>query len=161
MNRYPLALEAHSLLRLALTLLCAWLFWIGLSGWLGRRGPTLASKFLILLTVILADLQLVLGLLLYFLWSPVTASARADYGAAMKDPTLRFFAVEHAGAMLLAVACMHVGKIGAANAGKVGNDTGRYRRVALWFGLALALIVAMSPWPFSSVPRPLWPLGTP
>jgi len=96
---------------------------------------------------------------LYFVWSPTASTARADYSAAMKDPTLRFWAVEHGVAMLLAVACVHVGKLLVKRAD--GNDGSQHRQVVLWFGIALALLVWMSPWPFSSVPRPWLHLATP
>ena len=159
MSRYEFALEAHSTLRLLLTVVCALLFVGGLRGWFSHRGPGLASKLLMILGVIFADLQLVLGLLLYFVWSPFTSQARADFGAAMKDPTLRFWAVEHASAMLLAVACVHIGKVLVKRAD--GNEASECRRMVLWFGLALALILLVSPWPFSTIVRPLLRLGPP
>ncbi len=95
---------------------------------------------------------------MYFAWSPYTSQARTDFSAAMKDPTLRFWAVEHASAMLLTVVCVHLGKV---LAGRAASDVGRHRHTTLWFGIAFALILAMSPWPFSSIPRPLLHLGTP
>ena len=154
-------LQIHSLLRLALIVLCAWVFWTGLRGWLGRNGPSLSTKLLVLLATIAADLQLVIGLWMYFATSTVTSSARNDFGAAMKDPTLRYFAVEHAGAMILAVVSVHLGKRGASQAAKLGKDAAGYRSLALWFGLALILILIVSPWPFTSVDRPWLRLGQP
>ena len=150
-SHYGFALEVHSILRLTLTVLSAWLVFLGLRGWLGERSPSPTTKLLLLLATIAADLQLILGLLLYFAWSPTASQVRADFGAAMKDPTLRFWAVEHGSAMLLAVACVHIGKV---LAGKAASDGSRSRRIVLWFGIVLVLILAMSPWPFSSITRP-------
>ncbi|MBK7641949.1 MAG: hypothetical protein IPJ19_02695 [Planctomycetes bacterium] len=158
MTSLEFALTAHSTLRLLLAAVCAWLFLLGLRGWSGKSGTSPLVKLLMLLATIAADLQLILGLLLYFVWSPVASQARTDFGAAMKDPTLRFWAVEHGASMLLAIACVHLGKV---SAGKAKSDASRHRRIALFFGLAIALILAMSPWPFSSIVRPLWRLGTP
>jgi len=158
MTSYEFALQAHSTLRLLLAVFCALLLVLGLLGSLSKGGLTVTGKLLLLLATILADLQLLLGLALYFVWSPRASQARADFGAAMKDPQLRYWAVEHAAGMLLTVVCVHVGKV---LAGKATSDPSRHRRTVLWFGIALALIVMMSPWPFSRVQAPFWRLIAP
>ena len=50
--------------------------------------------------MITLDMQMLLGLILYLVLSPFTAEALRDFGAAMKSPGLRFFAVEHLTLML-------------------------------------------------------------
>jgi hypothetical protein len=97
------------------------------------------------------DTQLVLGLLLYFVWNPIVASALADFGAAMKNPQLRFFAVEHAVTMLLAIVIAHVGR--ARSRRKEGRA--RYRSVLIAQALWLLLTLAAIPWPVLDVGRPL------
>jgi len=159
MDSYQLALEVHSIVRLALTLAALLLLLLGLQGWSGNRDWGVGSKMLLLFSMILADLQLLIGLGLYFVWSPAASAARADYGAAMKDPTARYWAVEHAAAMLLAVACVHVGKLMVKRAD--GNDGSQHRQVVIWFGIVVALLFWMSPWPFSGVERPWLRLGAP
>ena len=156
MTRYEFALEAHSTLRLALTVCCGWLVLVALRGMLGSKDTKLSGNLTIRLAIFAADAQLILGLLLYFLWSPTTQQARADFGAAMKDPTLRFWAVEHGTAMVLVIACVHIGKVLVKRA---GNESTRYRHMLVFFGIALALILFASPWPFSSIARPIWPFG--
>lgn len=148
---YELALTVHSVLRLALTIACALVFLGALRGMLRGCPRSVGQTLLVKLALIAADLQVVLGLLLWFLWSPQTSQVRANFGAAMKDPGLRFWAVEHPSAMLAAVACVHVGKVLASRA---QNDAQKHARTALWFGLALVLIALLSPWPYSSVARP-------
>src|SRR5262245_732518 len=64
-----------------------------------------------LLFMILLDLQMLLGLALYFGLSPFTAQAFNDFGRAMRDPGLRYWAVEHIGTMLIAVVLVHVGRV--------------------------------------------------
>src|SRR6185436_13217816 len=61
--------------------------------------------------ILMLDLQLLLGLGLYFFLSPFTADAMKDFGAAMKNPGLRFWAVEHAFGMLVGVVLAHVGRV--------------------------------------------------
>src|SRR5688572_16718579 len=64
-----------------------------------------------LIFMILLDVQLLLGLLLYGVLSPTTAAIMEDFGAAMRDPVARFWAVEHITLMIAAVAVAHVGRV--------------------------------------------------
>jgi len=66
--------------------------------------------------MITLDLQLLLGLVLYFVLSPFTTQALNDFGAAMRNAPLRFFAVEHVTLMLAAVILVHVGRVLARKA---------------------------------------------
>ena len=54
------------------------------------------------------DLQVLLGLFLYFGLSPFTLQAMNDMGAAMKNSGLRFWAVEHAVGMFMVMALVRV-----------------------------------------------------
>ena len=96
-----------------------------------------------ILFVILIDLELRLGLILYFGASPLTKMAFQNMAAAMKDHELRFFAVEHTTYMLLAVICAHVG---AALIRRAKTDLIKYRGATIAFLLALLLILAGIPW---------------
>ena len=88
------------------------------------------------------DLQLVLGLLLYFV-SPLVQSGLANMGAAMGDAALRFFVVEHAFYMVVAVALAHVGSVMVRRA---KADGAKHARTLIWFGLALVVVLAGIPW---------------
>src|SRR5262245_47959047 len=57
------------------------------------------------------DLQFTLGLLLYFFLSPFSRGFLANIGAAIKEPTLRFYGLEHLFVMLPAVALCHVVRV--------------------------------------------------
>jgi hypothetical protein len=93
--------------------------------------------------VIVLDVQLLLGVLLYGMLSPYTAAAMKDFGAAMRDPVLRFWAVEHLTLMLSAVIVAHVGKVLARKA----TDPAKKRmRLLLCFGIAFLLILVGMPW---------------
>ena len=56
------------------------------------------------LFTITLDIQMLAGLLLYFVLSPLTMAAFADFGDAMGVSGLRFWAVEHTFGMIVAVA---------------------------------------------------------
>lgn len=99
------------------------------------------------------NLQFVLGLLLLFWLSPIATLALSNMGAAMKDPQLRFFSVEHTATMLIAVAVAH---IGAARARRAPDDVSRLR-TRFRFQLAwLVLTFLAIPWPWLDVARPLF-----
>lgn len=97
------------------------------------------------------DLQLLLGLALFFLLSPMTAALMRDFGGAMKDPVQRFWAVEHAFGMIIGVALAHVGRARARR----GDGRRRHRTTAIFFGLALLAIAISIPWPGLLHGRPL------
>jgi hypothetical protein len=101
--------------------------------------------------VMALDTQVLLGILLYAFFSHDTHRAFADFGAAMKNSGLRFWAVEHGVGMLLGVALAHIGR---ARTRKT-DSLRRHRVAAIFFGLALAVILASIPWPGTPNGRPL------
>jgi hypothetical protein len=148
---YELALTIHSILRLVVLALLLYALFRAIAGWLGRKSWTDADRKAGLFLTIAADVQLLLGLLLYFVWSPFTQQARADMGAAMKDKELRFWAVEHLTIMLLALVAIHLTKVLAR---KAKTDAAKHRRGAIGYALTLLLIIGGSPWPGGRFDRP-------
>lgn len=139
--------HAHSGLRwIALLLLVAAVF-KAINGRLGKKTYLPGDRKLATFTVISVHLQLVIGLVLYFI-SPTVAEALNDFGAAMKNSTLRFYGLEHLVGMLVAIVFI---TIGSASAKRAQDDATKHKRIAIWFGLGLILIVAMIPWPFRAV----------
>jgi len=96
-------------------------------------------------------LQLLVGLLLYFFLSPVTAQAFSNFGAAMKDPVLRFFAVEHAFINLIAIGIAQTGSILVK---RRTDSAGKHKQTLIWTGIALLLILTMIPMGMMGVHRP-------
>jgi len=99
------------------------------------------------------DLQLLIGLVLYFGLSPITRAAMQDFGAAMGNSMLRFWAVEHILGMVIAVALAHVGRVRVR---KTTDPVRRHKLAAIFFGLALIAILATIPWPGMPAGRPLF-----
>jgi len=96
-------------------------------------------------------LQLLVGLLMYIFLSPITALAMSDFGAAMKDSVLRFWAVEHTFVNIIAIGLAQTGSILV----KQRNDSaGKNKRTLIWTGIALFLILAMIPMGMMGVERP-------
>ena len=103
--------------------------------------------------MIALDLQLLLGLLLYGVLSPFTAQAMSDFGAAMRDPVLRYWAVEHVTMMLAAAVLVHVGRVLAR---KARTPEQKRQRLLICFGLATLLMLAGIPWPGTANGRELF-----
>ncbi len=99
------------------------------------------------------DLQILLGLVLYFGLSPFTTAGLNDLGGAMRNPALRFWTVEHVLAMLAAVVLVRVGRVMALTA---TSAAARRRRRFTSFALCTAVMIAGVPWPGLANGRPLF-----
>jgi hypothetical protein len=159
---YTLVLTAHSWLRWA-ALIFGILATVALvmspaaeprapRGGVDRGQPTGGDRWG-LFFIIALDVQLLLGLLLYFVASPNTTAMFADFGAAMRDPVARFWAVEHISLMLVAVVLAHVGRVLAR---KAATPRSRRKRLLICFGLATIAMIAATPWPGTTAGRPLF-----
>jgi hypothetical protein len=109
------------------------------------------------LFMLAVDLQVLFGLVLYFGLSPFTMPAMENFRAAMQNPAMRFWAVEHAGAMLAAVVLVRMGRVMALNA--ASPATARRRRL-ICFAIATVLMIAATPWSGLANGRPLFRLPT-
>ena len=133
----------HNILRWVVLILAAWALFRAYSGWLGKRNSTEADRKAGVFFGIGMDIQLLVGLLLYFLVSPLTRAALQNFSAAMSSRELAFFAVEHGVVMLLAVVLVHLGSIFSRRA---RNDLARHRAAAIWYTIATLAVLASIPW---------------
>jgi hypothetical protein len=108
-----------------------------------------------LVLMIVLDVQMLLGLLLYLALSPVTRAAMDDFGAAMRNPAVRFFAVEHVTLMFGAVILAHLGRVLAR---KAKTPDARRMRMSMCAGLATLVMLLAIPWPGMASGRPLFRL---
>jgi hypothetical protein len=148
MSLYTIVLIFHS-----------WLRWVALAAGVGATLSAIADRsggraggWGLALTAAL-DLQMLIGLLLYLVLSPFTAEALRDFSAAMKNPGLRFLAVEHITMMFAAVILAHLGRVLAR---KASTPAAKRTRLIVCFGLATILMIAGIPWPGMANGRPLF-----
>lgn len=120
------------------------------SGWLGKKPFTAADNKVGLLFTMVLDVQILLGVTLFFTkgWLGVLT---ADFGAAMTTGATRFFTLEHPLMMLLAVVFAHIGR---AQSKKVEPDLKKHARAAVWYLLSYVILLASIPWPFMANGRP-------
>jgi hypothetical protein len=142
-------------------LLHSWVRWLALAAGVGAifgalskgDGAIRTAERWGLIFMIALDVQMLLGLLLYGLLSPYTAAAMKDFGAAMRDPMLRFWAVEHLTTMVSAVVLVHVGRVLARKSADIST---KRKRLLIFFTLAVLLILLGMPWPGTANGRPLF-----
>lgn len=141
MNYY---LVIHSFLRWAIVLLGVWAVLSALFAVMSKREYRSSDNKLGLFFMISCDLQLLLGLILYFtgMWFE---KLKSGMGAVMKDPTERFFTVEHALMMIIAWLLVHVGR---SMVKRADTDAQKHKRTLIYFGIAMVIILVMIPWPF-------------
>jgi len=103
-----------------------------------------SSKLPGLVFMIFCDIQLLVGLLLYFGDSPFGLNAFAEgMGHVMKTGFLRKIAVEHFILMLAALSLVHIGYSKVKNS----DTAAKVKKTSLiFFGIALLLILAGIPW---------------
>jgi hypothetical protein len=148
---YPLALLLHSWLRWVVLLLGIIAVVRAIAG---RGGPWTRTDDTVGKSFGRAfDVQFLIGILLYVWLSPITQVAFADFGGAMRNPGLRFWAVEHLVGMIIAAALVNVGR---AKIRKATSDSRRHTLAAIFYGIALIIMLASIPWPGMSVERPLF-----
>ena len=148
---YAFTVAVHNIVRWVVVIsgviVVARSFW----GWFGKKGWSPVERKIGIIFTSSVDLQLLLGVVLYFVFSNWALKAILDKGMSfvMGESEYRFFAIEHAFFMILAMVFAH---LGSALPKKVDDAQAKYKRAAIWFGLALLLILAGIPWG-----RPLLP----
>lgn len=145
-------LHLHNIMRWVVLIFAIIVIIRGLSGMSGGKTFSNSDKRMALFLMIGADIQLLLGLALYFMkgWNKVLAG-----GGAMANKALRFWSVEHITGMLIAIILIHIGYSAVK---KNISDTTRFKRMFWYTLIALIIILATIPWPFRElVGRPLFP----
>ncbi len=144
-------LVLHNLLRWAVLLFGLWTLFFAMSGVISKRNYTTAdsrSNFFFMLS---CDIQLLLGLILYYTNS--WFDRLKDLGNNMKDANNRFFTMEHGLLMIIALILVHAGRVSVK---KALTPAVKHKRTLLFFGLAIVLILAAIPWSFrDAIARPL------
>lgn len=140
---YTGLLHAHSGFRwlVLITLLVAIV--MALFGWIKKRDWSGSDKTTSLLLMIFMDIQFLIGLVLYVFLSPMTKAAFSDFGAAMKNDNLRFYAVEHILMMLIALVLVHIGR---SRTKKDIAGWKKQRSAAVYYIFSLLIILMAIPW---------------
>lgn len=138
----PVFLFFHSLLRWGILLTVAVAGFTALIGWL-RNGPVITwQRAMAIWAMVLCHVQLVLGFVLYG-----SDLAKGKF-ARMPSDSMRYWKFEHMGMMLIVIALVTIGRLSSKRA---KTEQGKHKRVAIFYLLALLLMLAMIPWPFTAM----------
>src|SRR4029453_14929536 len=138
------ALAPHSVLRWIILLLGLLAIARAAAGVVTGRPWTRADDRGFAFFIRALDVQMLIGLIIYFGLSPITWEGMRHIGDAMGNVGLRFFTIEHPVGMLIAVSLAHVGER------KIRGTTDgvrRHRFALIFFALAFLVILASVPWP--------------
>lgn len=102
--------------------------------------------------VVVAHIQLVIGLSLYFI-SPIVNYFWRNFSTTVHERQVRFFGMEHIAVMIAAVTVL---TIGSAKAKRKATDAQKHKAVYIWFTIALLLILSSIPWAFSPLVSRPW-----
>ncbi|MBB1151277.1 MULTISPECIES: hypothetical protein [unclassified Myroides] len=108
---------------------------VGLSS---KKEFTEKDRKLGLIGLIFTHIQLLLGIILYFV-SPLVQS----FSVAMKDSTLRLYALEHPLINVIAIALI---TIGWSKHKKATTSQDKFKKFAIFYTIGLVLILSRIPW---------------
>ena len=151
---YTFLLHVHSINRWLVLITALVVIFKSYNGWKGIKPYTKQDNIWHASFVGFVHLQLLTGLLLYFVYSPITQQAFADFGASMKNASLRFWAVEHIAGMVIGTILAQVGRTMAK---KAGTDELKFKKAFIFSLIALFIILLSIPFGIiNSETRPLW-----
>jgi len=146
-------LHLHNLMRWVVLILALITIFRSLSGMSSGKTFTPGNKKVALFLMISVDIQLLVGLMLYYFkgWFGILTSGKL----AMKDEYQRFWTIEHAVGMIIAIVLIHIGYSASK---KDVPDVVKFKKLFWLTTIALVIILITIPWPFREiVGRPMLP----
>lgn len=130
----------HSWFAYLVLAILAGVFIYVLTNYISKKPFTESVRKSALAGLIVAHIQLLVGLVLYFI-SPMGISNFS--GEAMGDSMARLLMLEHPLTMLIGIILITIGYSKAKNA---TDETDRYKKILIYYGLGLLLILIRIPW---------------
>jgi hypothetical protein len=146
---YSTVLALHNLFRWIALIVLLYALYRAYTGMAGKRSFTRHDNSVRLWTATLAHIQLLIGLLLYFI-SPIMKYFLKNFSSAVEQTEIRFFGMEHSLLMIVAIVVL---TIGSAKSKRKSSSYAKFRTMALWFTIALVIMFVSIPWPFMPFPQ--------
>ncbi|MBW3518462.1 hypothetical protein [Flavobacterium sp. NKUCC04_CG] len=135
---YNIIKQAHSGIAYLALILLAIAAISAIIGYASKREFKESDRKIALFALIFTHIQLVLGLVLYFI-SPMVVSL----GDAMKHPMMRLYALEHPLINIIAIVLI---TIGWSKHKRVVESDKKFKFFAIFYTLGLILILSRIPW---------------
>ncbi len=125
-------LHTHSLFRWLVVIFLLIAIIKSLSGWLGKKEYTKSDNIIALILLSVTHLQLVVGLVIYFIrgWSSQMSN--------MSDPIARFWGMEHGLTMLITITLITLGRVKSK---KATESLAKHKKGAIFYIIAFILIL--------------------
>lgn len=153
---YQILLYLHNLLRWVILLLAVVAIIRAYSGMVYRKIFGRSDKQIGLFLMTSAHITFLIGLYQWIV-GPLGLQSilNSGMGVVMKDKVLRYWAVEHFTAMLIAIVLITIGR-GVSK--KNVSDKTKYKKTFWYYLVAVVIILATAPWPFrEGIGRPIFP----
>tara|TARA_R110002051_G_scaffold325871_1_gene432729 strand:+ start:20556 stop:20996 length:441 start_codon:yes stop_codon:yes gene_type:complete len=140
---YEIILNLHSFLAYIVLAVLGIALINAILGFTGKKDFTLEKDFRIsLFALILSHIQLLVGLVLYFV-SPKGFSAIQEFGMGGMTSALRLLAVEHPFINIIALVFITIGWSKHKN---IMEARRKFKIIAIFYGIGLLLILSRLPW---------------
>ncbi|MBC6997736.1 hypothetical protein [Cytophaga sp. FL35] len=140
---YEIVQVLHSYLAYVVLLILILAVFNALSGWMGKRIFNMEKDLrLSLFALILSHIQLLVGLILYFV-SPSGLNAIKTLGMGGLNAQARLLALEHPVINIVAIVFI---TIGWSRHKKFVEGDKKFKSIAIFYGLGLVLLLSRIPW---------------
>ncbi|MBU3715184.1 MAG: hypothetical protein FGM46_09615 [Ferruginibacter sp.] len=133
----------HSLIRWAVLIFGILTVINAITGIKNKRAYSASDNTYNLLFMVFCDIQLLIGLLLLY-FNHWFDKLNGGIGELMKNRYDRFFLIEHGLIMIIAWILVHIGRVAV----KKAAPEKKHKKMLIYFGIALLLILISIPWPF-------------
>lgn len=137
---YSMLKHAHSGFRWLVLVLLVIAIINAYTKWQNRKDYTSSDKKKSLFAMVFTHIQLLIGLVLYFM-SPLVSFSEGF----MKETITRFFTIEHTTIMVLAIVVI---TMGYSKAKRKEDDSQKFKTTFIYYLIGLILILVSIPWPF-------------
>ena len=132
---HPIINTLHSYNRYLILVALVYVLYRSWSGWMGKKPFEKADNTASVALLGLAHLQLLLGLIQYFVTSAYTSGDMPT-----SDPWVRYFKMEHISGMLIAIVLIQLGRTFSK---KATTDEDKHKKLAIYTTIATVLIVGL------------------
>jgi len=140
---YAILQTTHSLFAFAVLVILALATINALSSYILRKDFTDKDLRISLFALIFSHIQLLLGLVMYFMSPYFEMITSSGMGSVTKDIAIRLYALEHPLMNILAIALI---TIGWSKHKKETESAGKFRKIMFFYGLGLLFIASRIPY---------------
>lgn len=149
---YSTILTIHSFVRWLVLAGLLFALYRSYSGLVAKRAFTSLDNKTRHWAATMAHIQLIFGIWLYFV-SPIIKYFLNNFSETVSQRAYRFYGMEHSLMMLVAIIFI---TLGSSLAKRKKSDKLKFKTMAIWYTIALIIILVNIPWPFSPMGSRPW-----